>query len=35
MTRAAVVAEHAPDLVLRTDVRVVPAGEPDGREELG
>lgn len=29
-----VVAEHAPDLDVRNDVRVVPAGEPGQSEEL-
>lgn len=30
----AVVAEHAPDMAVRNDVRVVPAGQPADREEL-
>ncbi|MEV0678888.1 BON domain-containing protein [Actinosynnema sp. NPDC050436] len=30
----AVIREVAPELTVLDDVRVVPAGEPDGREEL-
>lgn len=31
---AAVIAEHAPDMAIRNDVRVVPAGQPTHLEEL-
>ncbi len=31
---AAVVAEYVPNMAVRNDVRVVPAGQPAEREEL-
>lgn len=31
---AVVIAEHAPGMAVRNDVRVMPAGQPADREEL-